>query len=187
MDLLNRTHLTEREALRICIAKGGASVLADGYLIAGHLNDEQRNFLFGYGAYLQLLDDIQDVKEDLYDGLMTAFSLAATNQKLDVLILKTFHFGENILDSSKAVLEYVALDFKGLLQQSILLFLIESVAMDSQFYSEGFQYRLEKLSPLSLRYIREKRNFFTPQKHLMLEKLESLTAARKPEKVEVEE
>ena len=57
--------LSETETLQICIAKGGASVLADGYLVAGKLSKDQEYFLFGYGAYLQLLDDIQDVEEDI--------------------------------------------------------------------------------------------------------------------------
>lgn len=187
MELLNKASLSQKEALQICIAKGGASVLADGYLVAGNLNAEQKNFLFGYGAYLQLLDDIQDVKEDFADGLMTAFSLASIDETLDAIVLKTFNFGEDILERSKNLLGNVPLDFKGLLQQSILLFLIESVALDRQFYSDEFQSQLEKVSPLSFAFIREKRNFFTPQKHLILERLESLSSEWKSEKMAVEE
>jgi hypothetical protein len=65
--------LSEKEIISICLNKGGASVLADGFLVAGKLTDEQRHFLFGYGAYLQLLDDVQDVREDWDSGLMTVF------------------------------------------------------------------------------------------------------------------
>lgn len=50
--------LSELETLTVYLAKGGASVLADGYLVAGKLTKDQEYFLFGYGAYLQLLDDI---------------------------------------------------------------------------------------------------------------------------------
>lgn len=76
--------LTENETLKICITKGGASVLADGYLVSGKPTEEQRFFLFGYGAYLQLLDDIQDVEEDFQAGLMTVFSKSAFQSPLDV-------------------------------------------------------------------------------------------------------
>ena len=58
----------------ICFEKGGASVLADGYLVAGKLTETQEQALFGYGVYLQLLDDIQDVKEDLTACTQTMFS-----------------------------------------------------------------------------------------------------------------
>jgi hypothetical protein len=181
MGLLNGKHQSDEQALRICIAKGGASVLADGYLIAGQLNDEEKDFLFGYGAYLQLLDDIQDIKEDLDDGLLTAFSKAARSQKLDSVVCKTLNFGEQVLDRSQVVLDRVALDFKGLLQKSILLFLTESVALDSQFYSRSFQVEIEKVSPLSFSFIKAKRNFFTPQKHLLLEKLENMAFSAEKE------
>jgi hypothetical protein len=182
MGLLHGKHQSDEQALRICIAKGGASVLADGYLIAGNLNDEEKDFLFGYGAYLQLLDDIQDVKEDLEDGLLTSFSKAAREQKLDAIVCKTLNFGEQVLADSKAVLDGVALDFRGLLQKSILLFLIESVALDSQYYSRNFQLKIEKISPTTFSFIRTKRNFFTPKKHLLLEKLEKMAVSPEAEK-----
>ena len=175
MELFQQKQLSDEDALRICIAKGGTSVLADGYLITGDLKDDEKNFLFGYGAYLQLLDDVQDVKEDLDSGLMTTFSSLAQTQKLDAIIFKTFNFGEQVLNDSKELLSRVELDFKGLLQKSILLFFVESVAMDSQFYSSQFQSELEKIAPFSFSFVRNKRNFFTPKKHLLLEKLNQLT------------
>ncbi|WP_430973576.1 class 1 isoprenoid biosynthesis enzyme [Sunxiuqinia rutila] len=172
MALFGRQGMSEEEAIRICLAKGGASVLADGYLIAGSLSEEEKYFLFGYGAYLQLLDDVQDVKEDLADGLLTAFSKAARNQKLDAMIYKTYNFGEQVLTDSASLLSRVELDFKGLLQKSILLFFVESVAVDQQYYSASFQAQLEEVSPLSFGFVRDRHNFFTPQKHVLLAQLE---------------
>lgn len=174
MQLFKQNTVSEEDALRICVAKGGASVLADGYLIAGDLSEEEKVFLFGYGAYLQLLDDIQDVKEDLEDGVMTAFSNVAQTQKLDRMVYKTYHFGEQVLSASKALLGRTEMDFKALLQKSILLFFVESVAVDEQFYSQEFQDELELVSPLSFAFVRSKRTLFTPQKHLLLEKFEKL-------------
>lgn len=174
MQLFKQNTVSEEDALRICVAKGGASVLADGYLVAGDLTEEEKVFLFGYGAYLQLLDDIQDVKEDLADGVMTAFSSVAQTQKLDRMVYKTYHFGEQVLSASKALLDRTEMDFKALLQKSILLFFVESVAVDEQFYTPEFQDELELVSPLSFAFVRSKRTLFTPQKHLLLGKLEKL-------------
>tara|TARA_R110002050_G_scaffold85126_1_gene181666 strand:- start:294 stop:1544 length:1251 start_codon:yes stop_codon:yes gene_type:complete len=174
MQLFKQNTVSEEDALRICVAKGGASVLADGYLIAGDLTEEEKVFLFGYGAYLQLLDDIQDVKEDLADGVMTAFSNVAQTQRLDRMVYKTYHFGEQVLSASKALLDRTEMDFKALLQKSILLFFVESVAVDEQFYTPEFQDELELVSPLSFAFVRSKRTLFTPQKHLLLGKLEKL-------------
>ncbi len=177
MQLFKQNTVSEEEALQICLAKGGASVLADGYLIAGDLSEEEKVFLFGYGAYLQMLDDIQDVKEDLDDGVMTAFSKVAQIQKLDRMVYKTYHFGEQVLGDSKRLLDRTELNFKALLQKSILLFFVESVAVDKEFYSPEFHDELELVSPLSFAFVRSKRTLFTPQKHVLLEKLEKMTFA----------
>lgn len=183
MVLLNADAVTSDAALRVCLAKGGASVLADGYLIAGDLSHKEVDFLYGYGAYLQLLDDIQDVGEDLNDGLMTCFSMAGKEQELDEVLYKTFNFGDAVLDSSKDLWASVNLDFKGLLQKSILLFFVESVATDTKYYSPQLQSEIEEVSPLSLEFVRSRRNFFTPQKHLMLAKLEKLVSLTEPDSV----
>ncbi len=183
MVLLNADAVTSEEALRVCLAKGGASVLADGYLIAGDLSPHEVDFLYGYGAYLQLLDDIQDVGEDLNDGLMTCFSMAGKERELDEVLYKTFNFGDAVLDSSKDLWASVNLDFKGLLQKSILLFFVESVATDTKYYSPQLQSEIEEVSPLSLEFVRSRRNFFTPQKHLMLAKLEKLVSLTETDSV----
>ncbi len=183
MVLLNADAVTSEEALRVCLAKGGASVLADGYLIAGDLTPKEVDFLYGYGAYLQLLDDIQDVGEDLNDGLMTCFSMAGKERELDEVLYKTFNFGDAVLDSSKDLWASVNLDFKGLLQKSILLFFVESVATDTKYYSPQLQSEIEEVSPLSLEFVRSRRNFFTPQKHLMLAKLEKLVSLTETDSV----
>ena len=56
--LSKKKQLTNSEVFDICVNKGGCSVTADGYLILGKLTSEQEKFLFGYGAYLQILDDL---------------------------------------------------------------------------------------------------------------------------------
>ncbi|NLG27821.1 MAG: hypothetical protein GX557_07900 [Chloroflexi bacterium] len=64
----------EVDVLGITLEKGGASVLADGYLVAGTLSPAQEELLFGWGAFLQLADDLQDVNSDAHDGLATVFA-----------------------------------------------------------------------------------------------------------------
>ena len=78
LKLLQDNGLKESGIKDICFEKGGASVLADGYLVAGRLTTEQERALFGYGVYLQLLDDIQDVNEDTESNTRTIFSCATS-------------------------------------------------------------------------------------------------------------
>jgi len=68
------------DVLGISFEKGGCSVLADGYLVAGHLTRAQAELLFRLGTVLQLVDDLQDVRDDIWDGLMTVFSKAASGR-----------------------------------------------------------------------------------------------------------
>ena len=58
LELLHRTASPyEVDVLGISLEKGGTSVLADGYLVAGSLTRPQAELAFGFGAYLQIVDD----------------------------------------------------------------------------------------------------------------------------------
>ena len=87
------------DILAISFEKGGTSVLADGYLVAGRLDPDQERFCFGFGAFLQLADDLQDVEEDARRGHMTVFSQAAARgETLDPLLFKYLQFMAAVLE-----------------------------------------------------------------------------------------
>ena len=89
----------ETDILGISLAKGGSSFLADGYLVAGALSDTEAEFLFGYGALLQFLDDLQDVGPDREAGHMTVFSQTAEGWPLDRITTYLLGFMDCILES----------------------------------------------------------------------------------------
>jgi hypothetical protein len=166
--------LTENETLKICINKGGASVLADGYLVAGKLTEEQRFFLFGYGAYLQLLDDIQDVDEDFVAGLMTVFSKTAFQSPLDQKLNKTYWFGEEIMKSLE-LFQGQKLDlFKSLMRRSMDLFIAEAIAQTPEAYSPGLVSQFENYSPFHFSYIRKQKEQFVPYNGFLLTAIEEI-------------
>jgi len=85
--------------LAVSFEKGGTSVLADGYLVAGRLDPDQERFCFGFGAFLQLADDLQDVEEDARRGHMTVFSRAASRgEALDLSLFKFLWFIAAVLE-----------------------------------------------------------------------------------------
>jgi len=86
----------EVDALGISFEKGGASVLADGYLVAGCVTEAQAEFLFGYGTFLQLADDLQDVVSDSGDGLQTIFSQTVGRWPLDAITNRLFNYGGKV-------------------------------------------------------------------------------------------
>jgi hypothetical protein len=175
MMLLQKKHsLTEKETLNICLSKGGASVLADGYLVAGKLTDAQRYFLFGYGAYLQLLDDIQDVDEDYRAGLMTVFSKNAFQSPLDEKLNKTWWFGEEVMKSLEQF-DGKQLDlFKSLMRKSMDLFIAEAIAQNPLSYSPKFVSTFENFSPFHFSYIRKRKEQFIPYNGFLLKAIEEI-------------
>jgi hypothetical protein len=70
------------DILAISLEKGGTSVLADGYLVAGDLSPADEEFFFGFGTILQLADDLQDISEDSRRGHLTLFSGGAGREAL---------------------------------------------------------------------------------------------------------
>ena len=166
--------LSEQETLKICLAKGGASVLADGFLVAGKLTEAQKYFLYGYGAYLQLLDDIQDVDEDFKAGLMTAFSKSVHQFTLDEKLNKTYWFGEQVMQSIQ-YFEGQHLDlFQSLMRKSMDLFIIEAIAQNPDFYSKRYLSEMENHSPFSFSYIQKRKEQFAPYNGLLLTAFEEI-------------
>lgn len=166
--------LSDQETLKICIAKGGASVLADGYLVAGKLTPEQKYFLYGYGAYLQLLDDIQDVDEDHMAGLMTVFSKQVFQSPLDEKLNKTYWFGEEVMKSLE-LFDGQHLDlFKSLMRKSMDLFITEAIAQNSDAYSTKYVSEFENYSPFNFSYIRKRKEQFTPYNGFLLTAIEEI-------------
>ena len=125
LRLLRTTGSSEPvDVLRLSFAKGGSSVLADGYLAAGTLTAEQARFAFLWGIVLQLGDDLQDVREDLHDGVLTVFSQAAGSERrerLDRLTNRTLHFTRRVLALLAALPQHQGGDLNHLIQRSSVL------------------------------------------------------------------
>jgi len=168
----HKNSLEQNEILKICLAKGGASVLADGYLVAGKLTEAQRYFLFGYGAYLQLLDDIQDVEDDHEAALTTVFSVSAFREPLDSKLNKTYWFGENVMESLDFFCgQHIEL-FKSLMRRSMDLFITEAIAQVPDAYSPKYVTGFENFSPFHFIYIRKRKAQFAPYNGFLLTAIE---------------
>ncbi|WP_163712376.1 hypothetical protein [Mangrovibacterium lignilyticum] len=164
-------NLAFEERLAICIHKGGTSVVADGYLLAGTLSAEQESFLYTYGAYLQLLDDFQDLSDDLNEDVLTAFAYAAKTQQLDSILNRTFHLGQLVIQQAEAMESDEVPVFQSLMQKSIELFLVEAVQANSPYFSPSYVAAFSNFSPLSFSYIEKKSGTFSPYQNQLFEKL----------------
>jgi len=169
LQMIKDNGLSDREIETICFEKGGASVLADGYLAAGKLTRQQEQALFGYGVYLQLLDDIQDVKEDSQAFTKTMFSCLPEND-LGAFVNKTIHFGRVALDEMRCFPGVKNDDFLELMNRSIEMMVIESVGLNNTWYNLDYLLELEKHSPLHFAFVREKRSQSKSQRFALFQK-----------------
>lgn len=169
--------LTETDILKICIEKGGASVLADGYLASGSLTESQERFLFGFGAYLQLVDDIQDVKKDCEAGLLTPFSQASGQTSLDELTNRTFNFGIRIMNQINCFGGSNLGSLKSLMEKSIKILLIESVGLNDKFYSTEYAHQIERYSPFRSSYLKKQRSSLSSDRDFFLKEIEDFIMA----------
>jgi hypothetical protein len=152
------------QVLETVFEKGGTSVMADGYLLTGDLTASQQMATFSFGVLTQLVDDLEDVTQDLRDGLMTVFSQTALNTPLDAATNRTLQFAGRVLSGltgqdigtlgytpSKA--DKTALN--GLLQRGVQLLILNSIARARRFYTPTYLRTIEPYLPFSFRYLDE--------------------------------
>jgi hypothetical protein len=143
--------------LEISVAKGGASVLTDAYLVAGDLERDEADFFFGYGVFLQLLDDLQDVRQDLEHGHSTIFTLGSSVESLDRSAARLCRFVERVLTSSARFGSEPLEDLKDIIRRNCNFLLLQAIAHNHEFYGKKFKQNMEQFSPASFGYLRRSR------------------------------
>jgi hypothetical protein len=135
------------DPLPLVFAKGGASVLADGFLAAGELSADEANFAFVWGVLLQLGDDLQDVVEDREGGCVTMFTEAAACGTLDKLTDRTLHFARAAMELMDRV-EDAGDTLKELIERSSFSLLVRAAGKNRGLYSPAYIARVESYSPV---------------------------------------
>jgi len=144
----------QSDLLDISVEKGGTSVLADAYLAKGALSIDEAEFSFGYGVFLQLIDDLQDVEGDLRNGHQTLFTLAAFRGALDVMANRLYRFVDDVLASCNPSVLHRPGTLTELVRRSCRVLILESVAQCPGLYSESYSRNVERYSPMRFAQIR---------------------------------
>ncbi len=142
--------LTDAELTSISFRKGGSSVAADLHLVARDVNPADERFAFGYGVFLQLLDDLQDVEVDCAAGHQTLFTRAARRGPLDALATRLTHFIDTVLSAERFAAPEFA-DRIDLIRRNCRALLVGSVAEHPARFSSRFRRQLERQWPVSFR------------------------------------
>jgi hypothetical protein len=138
----------EGDILDLSFEKGGTSVLADGYLVSGKLEEQQANFCFGFGAFLQLADDIQDLVMDQKNDHATIFSLPAGKYSLDNLANKLLNFIAETVDAKLDEKDPSAKSLKELILRNCTLLILEAIGKNKACYSRKYGQKMERHFPI---------------------------------------
>jgi hypothetical protein len=167
----------EVDVLRLGFAKGGTSVLADGYLAAGSLTAEEARFIFLWGVVLQLGDDLQDVRDDHAGGILTLFSRAAGKEPLDTVTSRAFHFGERVMSLLEGVGAAESGTLKELIRRSSRSLLLRCAGEAGEFYTPEYLARLEACSPYRFSFLNRRREQFARRQVAFTRLFEAFLAA----------
>jgi hypothetical protein len=162
--LHTNTSPKDTDVLGIVFEKGGTAVLADGYLVAGSLRPVEADFMFTYGVFTQLMDDLEDLQQDMKDGIMTLFSRGARFWPLDGLTNRTFAMGQKLLDRLDCFDSPAKEPIKEILQKSINPLLIVSAGGLGPYYNQNYLAELEGHLPIHYSFLNKQRRKINRQK-----------------------
>ncbi|APV45013.1 hypothetical protein Dform_01693 [Dehalogenimonas formicexedens] len=155
LELQTKRQPSVDDVLTVTIDKGGTSVLADAYLIAENgLTPRQVRFIFGLGIFLQLVDDIQDLKQDLKSGNVTLFCLAAKDPiALESLANRAIAFGKHVMDYLEAFTAQGIEPLKEVIRMSVAQLIIGAAYQSHRYFRREYLSRLEAHFPFRLAHL----------------------------------
>ena len=160
LNLMQRSDAAgEVDVLGLSFEKGGTSVLADGYLVSGCLDEALRGYTYGHGIFAQLLDDMEDIAQDSRAGRLTLYSQQAGHRSLDTLANRTFQFGHKVLMG----LDCFDIDepVRELIRRGADLALIDTISRAGRYYTPSYLRELEAYSPFRFSFLHEQRTDFS--------------------------
>lgn len=155
------------DILGISFEKGGTSVLADGYLVAGQLTVDQARILFGFGSFTQLMDDLEDLKMDLKEQRASLFSMTASHWKVDALACRYFHYGRKVTHDLTAFNTADAAMIAELMTAFLDPMLLDGAGKSAEFFSKRCLKTLEQHMPIRFAALKKRRQKLGQQKELI--------------------
>jgi hypothetical protein len=145
------------DILTISLEKGGTSVLADGYLVAGDLGPDDEAFCFGFGTFLQFADDLQDVAEDSRCGHMTLFSLGDGQTALDGTAARLENYLAAVLEGARRGATGRRSALCDAIDGGLSLMFRESVGKHPEYFRRAFVRRARRGFPARFSYLKKLR------------------------------
>ncbi len=143
--------LSEEERLAISLYKGGISVLIDRFLVRKELTKEEVILYLGLGFFLQLADDLQDIRTDDEEGWQTLLTLDKGPANEEKYINKLLHFIHNIMGAYQAENNR----FKDFVLSNCYQLIFTSVIGSKEFFSPDYINWIEKYLPVTYQFFED--------------------------------
>lgn len=141
--------LSMEERLDISLLKGGISVLIDRFFVNKELTQDDIRFYLGFGFFLQLADDLQDIGEDSRLGYQTLFTVDLSFEQEERLVNQLFHYISQITADYHSENE----GFKQFVLTNCYMLLLISVDRSKEFFSLDYRTRLERFFPVKYNFL----------------------------------
>lgn len=145
------------DVLGVTFGKGGTSVLADGVLAAGELDESEMGIIYNFGAFAQLMDDQEDMDSDLQKNALTIFTEAARAGKADLVMRRLFCFAHQVLKGMESFDHERVRPLKQMSMKGIDLLMINGILRMERYYSKSFLAELEAHFPVHFKYMKKAR------------------------------
>lgn len=145
----------EKDIIGITFEKGGASVLADGYLVKGNLEKEEAEFMFCYGVFLQIIDDLQDIEEDYNNKHMTIFSQIDGKYPLDRIINKLINFIDEFFRREIIFTSGKSEKLKKIIQNCSKIMIFEAISKNKKRFTREYIKLVESRSIVRFSYFKK--------------------------------
>lgn len=136
--------LDQMTLMQLSFEKGAASVIADGYLVLGHLNEAFLEFLTAYGVVLQLADDLQDIVDDAKNGHRTLFNTTPSADHLADITKKLSALSTEILKKIPTEDEQLKAQMTTLLGKSMQVLICDAIQTHEPLYPRRFYKRVDR-------------------------------------------
>ena len=141
--------LTAGERLDISLYKGGISVLIDRFFVQKEITEDEWIFYLGLGFFLQLADDLQDIKNDSMQGNQTIFTVDLHHGQEKKIVNKMLHFVHHIMDAYQAENDI----FKNFILSNCYQLIYSSAIGSKEFFSKDYLDELEKYLPVTYPFL----------------------------------
>lgn len=136
--------LNARDRLDISLYKGGMSVLIDRFFVKNKMSGADMLFYLGFGFFLQLADDLQDIAEDSGKGSQTLLTLDLSAEQEEKTVNRLFFFIRDLCGSHPSGNN----DFLRFVLANCYLLLLMGIYKSREYFTSGYLKKMERFFPV---------------------------------------